>query len=490
MHKHHTFTPHLTNKLPLHVKLGYAIGQMADSVAYNFFYVFYLFFLTNVANIPPAQAGTIVLIAVVWDAVADPLVGQFSDNISLHWGRRRPLMLAAILPYSLLLLLLYTDIPALSINQKTIYFTIIAILFWSTYKIYVIPFYTLGAEMTNDFDERTSVRVWAGYALNIAVLISSSAPPLIVKWIVDAGYSVSSGWHGVSLIFAVVTLGSGLTCWYLTRGYELPAQKKTSSALNPIHLLAFFKAVICNMKEIGRLSSSKFLGASVFFWSAAYALSTGALYYLFLNNLAYSEKDAAIAFLIFSLLALAWLPVVNYTAQKFDKKNVYYLSMLISSIGTGIFFFSGFPSPSMLLLYLILLQLGNSYFWTIYYAMMYDICELDDFINSKRREGAITSLMSFLQKFGSALAIWFIGLYLAQHGYISSSGQQQIIQPPQAQYAILELNTWIHALAGIVAAFFAIGYPLTRSRYQALLSALNAKKACKPHNSSDFKQLL
>ncbi|MCT6881047.1 MAG: hypothetical protein M3Z51_01640, partial [Snodgrassella alvi] len=104
--------------------------------------------------------------------------------------------------------------------------------------------------------------------------------------------------------------------------------------------------------------------------------------------------------------------------------------------------------------------------------------------------GAITSLMSFLQKFGSALAIWFIGLYLAQHGYISSSGQQQIIQPPQAQYAILELNTWIHALAGIVAAFFAIGYPLTRSRYQALLSALNAKKACEPHNSSDFKQLL
>ena len=490
MHTRRPVTPHTFNKLPLHVKLGYAIGQMADSLAYNLFYVFYLFFLTNVASIPATQAGTIVLIAVIWDAVADPLVGQFSDNICSHWGRRRPLMLAAILPYTLLLLLLYTDISSLSTNQKTVYFTIIAILFWSAYKIYVIPFYTLGAEMTNNFDERTSLRVWAGYALNAAVLVSSSAPPLIVKWIVDHGFSVSSGWHGVSLIFAVLTLLSGLTCWFLTRGYELPVRHKTSRIHSRNRLLAFIREVISNMIEIWRLSSSKFLGASVFFWSAAYALSTGALYYLFLNNMAYSEKDAAICFLIYSLLALAWLPAVNYTAQKLDKRNVYYLSMLISSIGTGVFFFCGFPNRTMLIIFLILLQLGNSYFWTIYYSMMYDISELDDFINNKRREGAITALMSFLQKFGSALAIWFIGFYLEKHGYISSTGQETIIQPPLAQQAILELNTWIHALAGIIAALCAMGYPLTRSRYQALLTALKAKKEQQPYTTSNFKQLL
>ncbi|WP_239324656.1 MFS transporter [Snodgrassella gandavensis] len=490
MHTRQIVVLQASNKLPLHVKLGYAIGQMADSLAYNLFYVFYLFFLTNVANIPAGQAGTIILIAVIWDAVADPLVGQFSDTISSHRGRRRPLMLAAILPYTLLMLLLYTDISTFSVNQKTVYFTIIAILFWSAYKIYVIPFYTLGAEMTNDFDERTSLRVWAGYALNLAVLVSSSAPPLIVKGMVNAGCSVSTSWFGVSLIFAILTLISGLACWYLTQGYELPARERQSNTDSTYHPLAFIGEVFNNMFEIARLSSSKFLGASVFFWSAAYALSTGALYYLFLNNMAYSEQDAAISFLIFSLLALAWLPIVNYTAQKFDKKNVYYLSMLISSIGTGLFYFCGFPNRNMLLIYLILLQLGNSYFWTVYYSMMYDICELDDFINSKRREGAITALMSFLQKFGSALSIWFIGLYIDKHGYISSSGQQAMTQPPQALHAILELNTWIHALAGLLAALFAIGYPLTRSRYQALLTALQAKKEQQSYTTSDFKQLL
>ncbi|WP_239373859.1 MFS transporter [Snodgrassella gandavensis] len=490
MHTRQIVVLQASNKLPLHVKLGYAIGQMADSLAYNLFYVFYLFFLTNVANIPAGQAGTIILIAVIWDAVADPLVGQFSDTISSHRGRRRPLMLAAILPYTLLMLLLYTDISTFSVNQKTVYFTIIAILFWSAYKIYVIPFYTLGAEMTNDFDERTSLRVWAGYALNLAVLVSSSAPPLIVKGMVNAGCSVSTSWFGVSLIFAILTLISGLACWYLTQGYELPARERQSNTDSTCHPLTFIGEVFNNMFEIARLSSSKFLGASVFFWSAAYTLSTGALYYLFLNNMAYSEQDAAISFLIFSLLALAWLPIVNYTAQKFDKKNVYYLSMLISSIGTGLFYFCGFPNRTMLLIYLILLQLGNSYFWTVYYSMMYDICELDDFINSKRREGAITALMSFLQKFGSALSIWFIGLYIDKHGYISSSGQQAITQPPQALHAILELNTWIHALAGLLAALFAIGYPLTRSRYQALLTALQAKKEQQSYTTSDFKQLL
>ncbi|PIT59829.1 MFS transporter [Snodgrassella alvi] len=490
MHTHQIAILQASDKLPLHVKLGYAIGQMADSLAYNLFYVFYLFFLTNVASIPAGRAGTIVLIAVIWDAIADPLVGQFSDTINSHWGRRRPLMLAAILPYALLMLLLYTNISTFNVNQQTVYFTILAILFWSAYKIYVIPFYSLGAEMTNNFDERTSLRVWASYALNLAVLVSSSAPPLIVKWIVDAGFSVSSSWRGVSLIFAILTLISGLTCWYLTRGYELPIRERKPRVDDKYHLVAFIGEVLSNMFEIGHLSSSKFLGASVFFWSAAYTLSTGALYYLFLNNMAYSEQDAALNFLIYSLLALVWLPIVNYTAQKFDKKTVYYLSMFISSIGTGLFYFYGFPNRNMLIMYLILLQLGNSYFWTVYYSMMYDICELDDFINDKRREGAITALMSFLQKFGSALTIWFIGFYMDRHGYISSSGQQTITQPPQALHAILELNTSIHALVGLLAALFAIGYPLTRSRYQALLAALQAKKEQQSYTTSDFKQLL
>ena len=68
-------------KLPLKLRLGYGIGQMSDSLPYNFIATYALFFLTNVARIPVALGGTIAMIAILWDAVTDPIVGHILDII-------------------------------------------------------------------------------------------------------------------------------------------------------------------------------------------------------------------------------------------------------------------------------------------------------------------------------------------------------------------------------------------------------------------------
>ena len=164
-----------SNKLGFKKKFGYAIGQMVDSTGYNVYYFFFLFFLTDFAGVPAGIAGTISLIAIMWDAVTDPIVGNISDNLKSPYGRRRPLMIGATIPYAICTFLLFNNVD-FGTNAKFAYFVVLAILFWSCYKTYVIPFFALGAELTDDFNERTSLRAWASVFLQLAVMLASAAP--------------------------------------------------------------------------------------------------------------------------------------------------------------------------------------------------------------------------------------------------------------------------------------------------------------------------
>lgn len=74
-------------KLPMTVKMGFGIANLGDTIITEFVGAFLIFFLTNIAGIRPALAGTIVFIGVMWDAVSDPVIGTMSDRCKLKAGR-------------------------------------------------------------------------------------------------------------------------------------------------------------------------------------------------------------------------------------------------------------------------------------------------------------------------------------------------------------------------------------------------------------------
>lgn len=342
-------TEKTSGKLGFKKKFGYAIGQMVDSTGYNVYYFFFLFFLTDFAGIPAGIAGTISLIAIMWDAVTDPIVGNISDNLKSPYGRRRPLMIGATIPYAICTFLLFNNVD-FGTNAKFAYFVVLAILFWSCYKTYVIPFFALGAELTDDFKERTSLRAWASVFLQIAVMIASAAPPMILEMAGKAGLQGAKGWNAVGVIFT----------------------------------------------------------------------------------------------------------------------------------------FTGFPSFGVWLVFVSIFAFGNCAFWTLYYSMMYDISELDEFKNGTRREGIISALMSFFQKLGAAIATWVMGLLLSAGGYDGTAA----VQSESALHMIKYLVTVLPAALAIIAALLAIAYPITGKRFDALLEALKLKREGKEYSTDGFKELL
>lgn len=459
-------------------KLGYTIGALGDSVGFNVFYFFFLFFLTDVAGIPPAIAGTVSLIAIAWDAVTDPIVGYISDNLKSKHGRRRPMMISAAIPYAICMFLLFNNVN-LETGIKTAYFIAIAILFWSTYKIYVIPYFALGAEMTQDFDERTSLRVWASVAIQLSVMLASAAPPMIVEKSMQAGFDVSGGWRNVSILFAFVLALAIFVCWRMTRGTELSMEQIQAAEGEKKNL---FKTIF----EILSLKPSLPLAFSIFCWSLATAMASSGPVFLMTYNLAFDAARQSTFFVLMTLVGIAWLPMVSVLSRKLGKKVAYIITMGIGGTILALFGFIGIGGFAVLVLWAVVFQFGNSSFWTLYYSMMYDISEVDEFVNGSRREGIVTALMAFCQKLGAAVGTWLSGMVLAWGAYDGLVD----IQAASALKAILYNCTLIPGVFGALAAVCALFYPLTGDRFKALSAALEARRAGKEYTTEGFEKLL
>ncbi|MDJ0730486.1 MAG: MFS transporter [Crocosphaera sp.] len=151
-----------TERLHFSTKLAYGAGDFGPAIAANILVFYLLFFFTNVAGLPPGLAGSILMIGKISDAINDPIIGVLSDKTRSRWGRRLPWILGGIIPFAFCYSLQWT-IPQfsedLTVNQWGLfaYYVIIGILFNIAYTTVNLPYTALTPELTQDYNERTSL---------------------------------------------------------------------------------------------------------------------------------------------------------------------------------------------------------------------------------------------------------------------------------------------------------------------------------------------
>ena len=146
-----------TEKLNFTTKLAFGAGDFAPAITANILIFFLLFFFTNVAGIPAGLAGMILAIGKIVDAVNDPIIGVLSDRTRSSWGRRLPWMVWGAIPFGVTYF--FQWIVPNSNNQTYLfwYYVIIAILFNTFYTVVNLPYTALTPELTQDYNERTSL---------------------------------------------------------------------------------------------------------------------------------------------------------------------------------------------------------------------------------------------------------------------------------------------------------------------------------------------
>ena len=145
-----------TKKLSFSTKLAYGAGDLGPAITANVLVFFLLYFFTNVAGLAAGTASNILLIGKVWDAINDPIVGVLSDRTSHRWGRRYPWIVYGAIPFGIFFFLQWI-VPSKDPTILFWYYVAIAILFNTAYTAVNLPYTALTPEITQDYNERTSL---------------------------------------------------------------------------------------------------------------------------------------------------------------------------------------------------------------------------------------------------------------------------------------------------------------------------------------------
>ncbi|MCG8685082.1 MAG: MFS transporter, partial [Desulfobacterales bacterium] len=156
-------------------KLAFSSALMGQTMIFNFVNLYLLIFYTDVLGVAAAAAGVLFLVARIWDAVNDPIMGILVDKTESRWGKCRPYMLFAPVPIALLTVLLFSS-PGTDAAGTIILISAAYILWGMAYTALDIPLWTISSRMTVDSSERQSL-ISMGRIFNI---IGSALPVALV----------------------------------------------------------------------------------------------------------------------------------------------------------------------------------------------------------------------------------------------------------------------------------------------------------------------
>ena len=459
-------------KLPFRLKFGYGASDGAQSAIWILYSLYFLYFLTDIVKLDPAIAGSILLIGTIWDAINDPLVGIWSDNTRSKWGRRRPFIIGVVVPFSIFTWLLFTDF-GLAKTWTIVYFIVMVILYDAAYTILCVPYSALAAEMTQDYNERTSIMMFRAIWSNSSNIIAAATALLIANYFGQKFGSIKVGWSVMAAIFAVLMIFPNVYTWHVTRGYEL-FPKHTHFNLKEIIM-----AVIKNRPFFYAIGL--WLGGEV-----GTTVGSAVMIYFMTYHMGFAENQSSLAFLLLFGSTLIWIPLINLTSSKIGKKWAFiiYVGLWAILMGIGVIL----VKPENVIFFYILTFFVSSGVVGVYligYSIMADVVEVDEFKTGKRREGVYFGLMAFVQKIGSAFALWAIGLVLHFIGYVPN-----VPQTTKALWGIRILyaeGTTFFLIIGIIACYL---MPITKDKHQALVEAIKLKKENKKYDVEAFKDLL
>ena len=463
-----------TKKLNLSTKLAYGAGDLGPAITANISVFFLLIFFTNVAGIPVGLAGSILLIGKVWDAVNDPIVGLLTDKTnSRRWGRRLPWLLYGAIPFGVFFFLQWIVPPfagdrATQISGLFWYYTAIALLSQVFYTVVNLPYTAMTPELTQDYDERTSLS-----SFRFGFSIGGSVFSLVLAQVIFA--SVSDRTLQYVVLAAVCTVISVLSlywCVFGTRERALVFEaKRIELPQSPsIPIGEQLKIVFTNVPFLF------VIGIYLCSWLAV-QLTASIIPFFVVNWMGLPESNVPMVLIGVQGTALAMLFVWTNLSKRFGKKAVYFMGMslwIIAQIGL----FSIQPNQITLLYVLaIMAGVGVSTAYLIPWSMIPDVIELDELQTGQRREGIFYAFMVFLQKLGLALGLFLVSQALEKSGFKEAVvGQSLPIQPDSALQAIrfaVGPLPMLFLICGLVLAYF---YPITREKHAEILLKLKQKQ--------------
>ena len=386
-------------------KLAYGLGSIAFGIKNNGFDYFFLIFYSQVMGVDAYLVGVALLIAMIVDAFSDPLVGYISDNTRSRWGRRHPFMYFAALPVALSYYFMWNPPASLSGNDLFPYIVVMAIFVRTLITVYEIPSSALVAEMTQDYDERTSVLSyrfffgWTGGTMMGFYTLTYLLPSTNLS----NGLFNIQGYGQMGLIAAILIFTTILISAIGTHNF-IP-QLQAPQIREKITLRLAYQEIF---ETLGNRSFIALFAAALF-GAIGTGIATGLSYYINSYFWGFSTSQLgqiALSVVLSALLAFILSPKISQILGK--KRAAIYSGLLAFTIlpATIIFRLMGWMPengdpilfPVILIITIIDVGLIITY-QTLTTSMIADLVEYSEVQTGRRSEGLFFASMTFIKKF-------------------------------------------------------------------------------------------
>ena len=470
--------PPLTNA----TKRWYGLGQFAEGLKNEAFTLFLLFYYTAVLGLSGLLAGQAILIALLFDAVTDPLVGVVSDRLESRWGRRHPFIYAAAIPLGVFFYLTFAPPAGLSQLELFSWLTCFAILTRAAMTLFHVPHLALGAELSSDYEERTAIVTLqflfarSGHALagGLAFLVFFRPTPEYAE-----GRFNPEAYPALALSLSVMMVISVLvSAWrthhripFLTPPDETAKQQGVATAV--------FRDFADSLRNAS--FRALFLGLMLTYiaWGVATALGLHlATYFWFVTN------EQLLIWGIFTGVGIfTGLPIWRVLAVRLDKKPTFMWGIGLYTVFTALpplLLLAGlWPAHDSALYFpLWCLTTGMTAHFGIAAtmvtgrSMMADVTDEDALHHGRRREGIFFGAVSFSAKMSFGVGSLIAGLVVDAVG-LQPKQAPETVGPEVIQGLGYTLGLSILLLCGISLAFFS-RYSLSRERHAEIKAALDA----------------
>jgi GPH family glycoside/pentoside/hexuronide:cation symporter len=452
-------TENRVQSISISKKFAYALPAFALAVVGIPVYVYIPKFYTDVVGINITVLGYLLFSVRIFDAVTDPALGYLSDKTNASFGRRRPYIAIGSIFIAATLYLLFNP-PVASPSFETVWFGVCIYALFLFWTAVVVPYESLGPEITYDYHERTSLFGWRDGFLIAGTLMAASSPA-IIQWVLDlpdGDVGERSKFFWMSVVYGPLVIGS---CWFCAMAIKERGRHSSEAKLWG------------GLRET--LRNRPFVILLVSYTISAIGNNLPATLILFYVQYVLKSDLADLFLVLYFVTGILFLPCWIWLSRRTGKKRAWLASMVIN---TGAFIGVFFLGPGDAAIYGVLVILSGIGFGAtlaIPSAIQADVIDYDELLTGERREGQYIGLWSVSKKLAAALGVGIGLAALGMAGYTPNVEQSE-----QVQFTLRALYALVPSICNIVAFVIALAYPIDSQIHKKIRAAIADRQDGKP----------
>ena len=466
------------DRLPLRTKLAFGVGASAEAAIGIGFIAFNLLFYYNVLGLPAKFCGMAVMIALLFDAVSDPLMGAISDRWRSRWGRRHPFLFVSALPLGASFIAIYAPPDGMGQTGLFLWLTGWTIAMRQSLTLYHVPHLALGAELSTDYIERSRVM---GHNALFGVFGGAGLYLLAWQWFGSQPGSTENAANYLPMAiaggsFAAVAILS--SAWF-TRD-RIPHMTAPRD-LPPFSASQFWREIgdcLRNPNYRTLLFGLLFLGAALGIREAVNALMGRFFWELSAEDISFFGLASPPAY----ILAFAIVPLLHRTI---DKRWTLVGGVLVACAAAitpiafrlwGSFPINGDPWVwRIVMLGVFVFYLGMAVLNITVMSALADVADEHEIETGRRQEGVLYAARTFFGKVTQGLGYGISGFIVDGIGFESGSVPGEV--PADVLFRLGVLDGPIAIIPALIALFFYGSYRIDKKKHAAILAELEVRRA-------------